>query len=152
VTQIRILTVRQPWAWAIIAGYKPVENRSRLMTGGYRGPVAIHSGLKPDNHSYFDPLTEAAAQDHMAVTGESCVTYEYGVILGVADLTDEHMHGAEGVAAGWGLCSKWAWQGMAHLRFENPRRLPKPVPWIGRLGLGRLDTAEVPGLEELLHA
>ena len=40
--QMRVLTVRQPWAWAIIHGGKDVENRTRNLAGAYRGPVAIH--------------------------------------------------------------------------------------------------------------
>lgn len=32
----------QPWAWAIAAGHKRVENRSRPI--GYRGELAIHAG------------------------------------------------------------------------------------------------------------
>lgn len=42
---LRVLTVRQPWAWSLIEGGKDVENRSRNIAGSYRGPVAIHAGL-----------------------------------------------------------------------------------------------------------
>ena len=42
---IRGLTIRQPWAWAIVHGGKDVENRSRSL-GPYRGLVAIHAGLE----------------------------------------------------------------------------------------------------------
>ena len=31
---MRVLTVRQPWAWAIIHGGKDVENRVRNLAGG----------------------------------------------------------------------------------------------------------------------
>ena len=40
---MRILTVRQPWAWAIIHGGKDVENRVRNIAGDYHGPIAIHA-------------------------------------------------------------------------------------------------------------
>ena len=39
---IRCLTIQQPWAWAITAGYKTVENRTWRTS--YRGWVAIHAG------------------------------------------------------------------------------------------------------------
>lgn len=42
---VRCLSVRQPWAWAIVHGLKPVENRVRIFN--YRGPILIHAGLKP---------------------------------------------------------------------------------------------------------
>mgnify|MGYP001137357808 FL=1 len=46
---MRAITVRQPWAWAIVFGQKDVENRSRNIAGRYRGPVAIHAGLRDDD-------------------------------------------------------------------------------------------------------
>lgn len=52
---MRILTVRQPWAWAIVHGGKDVENRTRNIAGAYRGPVAIHAGMR------FDQSDEAMA-------------------------------------------------------------------------------------------
>lgn len=30
---LRVLTVRQPWAWSLIEGGKDVENRSRNIAG-----------------------------------------------------------------------------------------------------------------------
>lgn len=35
------LSVRQPWAWLIVNGFKPVENRT--WPTPYRGPVLIHA-------------------------------------------------------------------------------------------------------------
>lgn len=43
---MRALTVQQPWAWAIVYGGKDVENRTRNIAGAYRGPLAIHAGLR----------------------------------------------------------------------------------------------------------
>ena len=37
----KALSIRQPWAWLITMGYKPVENRTWETL--WRGPVAIHS-------------------------------------------------------------------------------------------------------------
>lgn len=41
----RCLSVRQPWALAIAAGWKPVENRT--WEPGYTGWIAIHASGKP---------------------------------------------------------------------------------------------------------
>jgi len=51
------LSVRQPWAWAIVAGYKKIENRSAgsIAAGGMtKGRIAIHaaSGLKEDEFQW----------------------------------------------------------------------------------------------------
>ncbi|MET7669386.1 hypothetical protein [Micromonospora luteifusca] len=40
-TDLRAITVKQPWAWAIAHGGKNIENRSRDIT--YRGRLAIHA-------------------------------------------------------------------------------------------------------------
>ena len=36
------LSVRQPWAWLIVNGFKDIENREWLTK--FRGPVLIHAG------------------------------------------------------------------------------------------------------------
>lgn len=36
------LSIRQPWAWLIVNGHKPVENRD--WKSSYRGPLLIHAG------------------------------------------------------------------------------------------------------------
>ena len=45
-TELRALTVRQPWCSAMVIGDKRVENRSRRTR--YRGMVALHAGLAID--------------------------------------------------------------------------------------------------------
>lgn len=44
--KIPALSIRQPWAWAILAGWKDVENRSRPFQ--YHGPLFIHASTKHD--------------------------------------------------------------------------------------------------------
>jgi len=39
---MKALTVLQPWAWAIAAGHKRIENRTWATS--YRGPLVIHAG------------------------------------------------------------------------------------------------------------
>lgn len=48
---MKALTVRQPWAWAIARGHKPIENRSWAPT--YRGPLAIHAAAKWDDDAEY---------------------------------------------------------------------------------------------------
>ena len=50
---IPCLSVRQPWAWLIVNGHKPVENRS--WQTGFRGRLLIHAGktLEP---SYLEEV------------------------------------------------------------------------------------------------
>ena len=123
---MRALTVRQPWAGAIIWRGKDVENRTRNIAGAYRGPVAIHVSLR---HDY------SAVEAHDAVCGgiDQHSIYGYGAFIGVVDLVDVHE------AAPFDCGSEWAefefGRRTVHLVLANPRPLPEPIPCKGRLGL-----------------
>ncbi|UOQ58115.1 ASCH domain-containing protein [Leucobacter allii] len=135
-TEMRILTVRQPWAWAIIHGGKDVENRVRNIAGDYRGLVAIHAGM-----ANFEK-GNAAARLHKQLHGTDTPTeIVFGAILGVVDLVDVHTASecAEMTFQGYAFCSSWAEADAHHLVLENPRPLASLVPFKGALGLRRLD-------------
>ena len=44
---LKALSIKQPWAWLIVNGWKDVENRS--WNTHYRGRVLIHAGKTMDN-------------------------------------------------------------------------------------------------------
>lgn len=138
---MRILTVRQPWAWAIVHAGKNVENRSTNIAGGYRGPVAIHAGAAWDWDSRY-PVGETPH-----ATSASLVR---GAIIGVVDLDDVHAtlnHSRHPLDA----CSPWADQNAEwHLVLANPRPLAEPIPYTGALGLRTLDDTTVALIERQL--
>ena len=43
---MKALSIKQPWAWLIVNGIKPVENRDWY--SNYRGPLLIHAGKTID--------------------------------------------------------------------------------------------------------
>ena len=43
---MKIITIRQPWAYLIVNGSKNIENRT--WPTSYRGPVLIHASLNPN--------------------------------------------------------------------------------------------------------
>lgn len=47
---MKAISVIQPWSWAIVQGYKPVENRN--WSTNFRGEVLIHAGQKFDDEGY----------------------------------------------------------------------------------------------------
>ena len=139
-TEMRILTVRQPWAWAIIHGGKNVENRSRNIAGEYRGPVAIHAGLQFDfdGHRESKHLFPANPYAHWRRSD-----WEFGAIIGVVDLVDVHKAWEaecwrDSIAGSITTCSPWAVGEGYHLVLANPRPLSEPIPYKGALGLRRL--------------
>ncbi|KTS90687.1 hypothetical protein NS183_07850 [Microbacterium testaceum] len=156
---MRILTVRQPWAWAIIHGGKDVENRVRNIAGDYRGPVAIHVAQEIDTHaiatpSRIHPSFREAAERYMAANTNPLAGSPWmggrGCIIGVVDLADVHGAAPDEIGrircdvnpAGepWGFeCSPWADEVSTHLVLANPRALADPIPYRGALGLRRLE-------------
>lgn len=51
---MKALSIRQPWAWLIVNGYKDIENR--VWNTKFRGKVLIHASLKLDSKAYDDVL------------------------------------------------------------------------------------------------
>lgn len=148
---VRILTVRQPWAWAIIHGGKDVENRVRNIAGDYRGPVAIHAAKAVDEAAdrditrdpRFRRLSDALVATNKWRREPADPYYVRGAIIGVVDLVDVHRPLWDGscLVEGEGACSRWGeadgWP--EHLVLANPRALSEPIPYKGALGLRKTD-------------
>lgn len=46
------LSIRQPWAWLIVNGYKDIENRT--WSTAYRGDFLVHAGKGMTRDEYFE--------------------------------------------------------------------------------------------------
>jgi len=117
------LSVRQAWAWAIVQGLKPWENRPRRFN--YRGPVLIHAGktLDADYAGACDVIERLSGKRPPAVT-------DTGGLVGAAMLTD--------CAAPLASHDGWRGAGEFGLRFEHAITLPfRPVK--GMLGLFKVE-------------
>lgn len=154
---MRAVTVRPPWSEAIIRLGKDVENRSRNIAGSYRGPVAIHAGLRVDpfayDHHEFQVVNRIASgwggyQPH----------HDRGAIVGVVDLVDVHhadgcgTQGEDQLGPWHEICSPWAMADHWHLVLVNPRTLREPIPFRGRLGLWHLPNQIITRITEQLGA
>jgi hypothetical protein len=69
---MKALSVRQPWAWAIVTGIKTVENRSRPTR--HRGPLVIHASrsrrsLRGDFSNLLPNLPPVEQLDFGALVG-----------------------------------------------------------------------------------
>ena len=130
---MRALTVRQPWAWAIVHGGKDVENRSRNIAGTYRGPVAIHAGKhRPAGWTDLGFMRALRAVFH--IDAPETTPLHRGHIIGIVDLVDvhpEHWYSQPSCPCE----SDWAETNTYHLVLANPRPLTAPIPCRGRLGL-----------------
>lgn len=77
----KVLSVYQPWAWAIVAGIKPFENRSWKTK--YRGRLLIHAGLNLKYQHLFD-----AELPEWGVRFPPLEAMYFGGIIGQVDLVD----------------------------------------------------------------
>jgi tetratricopeptide (TPR) repeat protein len=114
---MKCLAVQQPWAWAICAGFKRVENRTWQTP--YRGPVAVvASGKKA-------PGTRAVASFSGDLPAD---TLAYGAVIGTAELTDVVPLSAA-VEGDPHACGPFCWV------FDRPQLFQTPVPTTARLRL-----------------
>ena len=82
---MKALSVRQPWAWAIMHAGKDVENRTRITR--YRGPLAIHA-TKCTRDQYA-----RAAGMILSICGKAPPPWEvakatFGHVIGTVTVTD----------------------------------------------------------------
>ena len=77
---LRALSIRQPWAWLIVNGYKDVENRGWATK--YRGPLLIHAGAS--RIGLRDAEAEVVGRFGIRLPTE----YDFGGIVGVVNLED----------------------------------------------------------------
>lgn len=54
------ISIRQPWAWFIVNGWKPVENRT--WPTRYRGPVLIHAAKGMTREEYASAVLMAVSR------------------------------------------------------------------------------------------
>ncbi|VTU42942.1 MULTISPECIES: ASCH domain-containing protein [unclassified Variovorax] len=78
---MKALSIQQPWAWLIVHGHKPVENRTWRTK--HRGAFLVHAGKKFDRVGY-DWVRETFPEIAMPAPGE----FELGGIVGQASVVD----------------------------------------------------------------
>ena len=111
---MKILSIRQPYAWLIIRGIKPIENRT--WTTWYRGPVLIHASRQWARM----PLEEIELEFGISIQRDAL---RRGGVIGMVDLVDvvtaSPLHCFEGPYG-------FVFQRACEVSF---------VPWNGALGL-----------------
>lgn len=148
---MKAISVRQPWAWAIMHAGKRIENRTQAWK--YRGPLAITASLAWAREGFLDPVVrEALAVQHPGLIDTkhagAVSVFPRGAVLGVADLVDLHI-AADQCCAPWGQHPARLGavaRPTTHLVLQNLLPLSVPVPVRGALGLWNLPA---PVLEEV---
>ena len=114
---MKALTIKQPWADAIVHGEKRTENRTWLAPSRYIGTrILIHAGLTGDRRA--------------ALSGVRPGPDVRGAILGVATLASCHFDG-DGCSEN---CATWGQRDVFHWQLVDVAALVAPVPAKGKLG------------------
>ena len=120
----KALSIRQPWAWAVVHGGKDVENRdwnrSRLENIKFRGEFCIHAATGMTQHEYFSACD---FMQSIKVTAPASRNLKRGMIIGTANLVDIVTESD----------SPWFF-GSKGLILEDIKPLDEPIPCVGSLG------------------
>lgn len=115
------LSVRDPWARAILYLGKDVENRSWAAPAYLYGTdLLIHVSLRVEKQ---EPLERRLAE----------YPQHLGAIIGVVRL----------VTCTENYKSRWANPDSIHWVLTNPRPFTRPVPWTGRLGIFKVPESAI---------
>jgi hypothetical protein len=126
---MKALSIKQPWAWAILHAGKAIENRPRRTH--FRGTIAVHASLKP-----FKNWEEWYPKRALKVPPPE--DWVFGAIIGFVDIVD-----CIGSSR-----SKWFIGPFGYV-LEKPRTLPNPVPCKGALGLWEVPASVASHCERL---
>jgi hypothetical protein len=134
---IPVLTIRQPWASAILREHDPktVENRTWLAPGGFRGRIGIHAGVALDDKPRGNPATLSRAWGRLQPAD-----VERGAIIGTARLVDCHLQGEDRCTCDDNPWAEFGFRDLgqklfAHWILAEPREFVTPIPARGMLGL-----------------
>jgi hypothetical protein len=125
-TDLKALTVKQPWAAAIINDGKDVENRSRPTN--YRGRLFIHAGMS---------WSEEGAEFIHNLTQKRYMQTWFGKVIGWVDVVGCHHADQCSTYDDKGqrvYCTQWALAGHYHWVLANPVAI-RPIPAKGKLGM-----------------
>ena len=120
----KCLSIRQPYAWAVIKGAKDVDNRTWRLD--YLGRLYIHASLK-ENAEFVDDVVARVAKHLGMPVADALADYR------------QHVENARGAIIGsvtmFGCAvsfdSEW-FEGRYGFLFRDPQPLKKPIPAKGQ--------------------
>jgi len=126
----RALTIKQPWAWAIAAGHKRIENRS--WPTSFRGHLAIHTGKCPTQKYLRESRAIIRGLGVEPPVAEPARMFSHIVAVArIADCVRLADLPGELVGDPWAF-GEWCWL------LADVVPLPEPIPCGGGLGLWNL--------------
>ena len=85
-TQMKAISVRQPWAWLIVHAGKDIENR--VWPTHYRGRVLVHAAASMTYAEYREVFLFLASSDLKHIELPSFEDLARGGVIGSVDIVD----------------------------------------------------------------
>ena len=145
---VKIISVRQPWAWLIVAGHKDIENRTWRTS--YRGSLLIHASQAMEENDF------PVQREWIKTWNEYLIAGDESPIVIPEDLPRGAIVGAVNLTDVWGDGVNTSVNTVTHPRmadeikhaqdnpwFEGPYgfemadavEFAEPIPWRGQLGI-----------------
>jgi hypothetical protein len=116
---MKAITLRQPWAWAIMNAGKDIENRN--WRTNFRGRVAIHAAVGM-THDEYEKAYGYIRNVNRRIKIPAYEDLERGAIIGTVEIVDCVQDSD----------SRW-FMGKYGFVLASPKRLPEPIPCKGAL-------------------
>lgn len=127
---MKALSIRQPWAWLIVQGYKDVENR--LWPTRFRGRIYVHTGKQLDKLSSIEEGCIGAELDDKAWGEFLKRKWPLGAIVGSVEIVDCVISSS----------SPW-FIGPYGFVLANPVVYRTPIPYKGELRLFEVEWCRI---------
>ena len=133
----KALSLKQPWAWLMCAGYKDIENRQWHLPANFTLPqrIHVHAGNKVDDEGaiwLWENKERLGIQGCMLQWTEICNTWKRGALIGEMDIVGQLTHSD----------NKWFFGKYGFLT-ANPKLYDEPIPCKGKLGFFTPELTEV---------
>ena len=139
---MKILSVRNPWAWLLVAGYKDIENRTWRTS--YRGRLLIHASLGADPENFMPKQREWLEFAGIAIPED----LPRGAIVGSVNLTgvvgQQRDNSGTDTGQDGTTASPW-FEGPYGFLMTDAVEFEKPIQWRGRLGIRDYTGPEIEG-------
>ena len=124
---MRALSIRQPWAWLVVNGYKDIENRT--WSANFQGRIYVHAGQRMVADDY------PGQREYIIRSGIVVPTHlARGAIIGEVTIT-----GCLTDSDSPWFCGPYGFT------LEDPVAYETPIPWRGQLGFFQVDIATFNG-------
>lgn len=138
---IKVLSLRQPWAWLMLEASPPKDIENRVWTTSYRGPVAVHASKGMTEDEYYD-ADEFARLVDPSITLPPMEALVRGAIVGAFTVLDV-LRPIGTLESRWTPELRWRIPGQFGWKVERPVFLDEPVPFLGMRKLFEVSETEI---------